>query len=380
MKIIADENIPAALDAFRQFGDVITLPGRSLHADDVRDADILLVRSVTRVNEQLLAGSDIRYIGSATIGTDHIDLEWCKQQGIRVTNAPACNAISAAEYVLRGIFHYIEKYDRDATDLTVGIIGCGNVGSRVQVRVEASGFNTLICDPPRAEREAIDHFVAMEDIAAADIITVHVPLVKQGPYQTTGMINQSFIQAMKPDCLFINTSRGDVIEEQYLRDKHEQHEKFCSILDVWNGEPNIDGRSVDNAEIATPHIAGYSIDGKLRATHMLYQDLCGFLSMEETWSPHYLLPEPKEPVITPTQSSDSVQLVSECLAHVYDIARDDRDLRETMTLPKDERGAAFDRLRKHYPTRRECSAYSVTLNDNDESLAMVLRAFGFNLV
>jgi erythronate-4-phosphate dehydrogenase len=380
MLIIADENIPSAVTAFSRFGEVRTMHGRRMQAQDVRDADVLLVRSITRVNRELLAGSKVRFIGSATIGTDHVDLDWISEQGIVFANAPASNAISAAEYVVSALLHVANRRAIDLSRLTVGIIGCGNVGSRVQTRLQAMGMQCLVCDPPRAEEEGPDGFVDMSDLAGADLITVHVPLVVEGQHRTLNLINQGFLQSLSADCIFINTSRGDVVDESALKQKHEQYSSFRSILDVWNNEPRIDIELAGYADIATPHIAGYSIDGKLRATGMLYQALTSFLGTESVWSAESMLPAPNDPLIRLATDMTAADVISTCMNRVYDITADDQRMRNTFDLPEVERGQAFDRLRKDYPMRRECSAYAIDQVSINPVHIDLVKSFGFTLV
>jgi len=380
MLIIADENIPGVFEAFSPFGEVRTLHGRHMTAEDVHDADVLLVRSITRVDDSLLAGSNVKFVGSATIGTDHVDLEWLQSQGITFANAPASNAISAAEYVMSALLTVVQDKAIDLTGMTAGIIGCGNVGSRVKTRMEAIGIKCLVCDPPRAEREGQSGFVSMQEVASADIVTVHVPLVREGKYATRGLIDQSFIESLGSNCIFINTSRGDVVDESALKSRLDQHKSFTAILDVWNGEPNIDLDLAEKTALGTAHIAGYSIDGKLRATTMLYGALCDFMGEKPAWEPDALLPKPDHPVISILPDASPVQAITQCMRHVYDVRVDDGLLRETFGLDKVDRGKAFDRLRKEYAPRRECSAYQIDEKAIDSEYTSALSAFGFKQI
>ena len=379
MLIIADENIPAAKEVFSAFGEVHTLHGRGMTAADVQDADVLLVRSVTRIDSNLLSASRVRFVGSATIGTDHVDLDWLESQRIAFANAPACNAVSAAEYVFSSLLHVMHDRSLSLDNMTLGIIGCGNVGSRVQRRAEAMGIRCLICDPPRAEREGPEGFVSMQEIAAADIVSVHVPLVREGPYRTRNLIDQEFIARLKPDSIFINTSRGDVVNEAALKATRKTYGSFGLILDVWNNEPIIDVELARLADIATPHIAGYSIDGKLRATSMLYQALCDFTGKVPTWDMEEVLPGPDSAVISLAADLHRMDAIRYCLEHVYDITADHQRLLASLDEAGRERGIAFDRLRKEYPPRRECSAYRVEADTLDDEVAAALSAFGFVL-
>lgn len=378
MLIIADENIPQVEAAFSRFGEVRVFSGRHITPDDVQDANILLVRSVTQVNEALLSASQVRFVGSATIGTDHIDQQWLQQHGIGFINASGCNAISAAEYVMSALLVLAEDKDLPLQRMTMGIVGCGNVGSRVQARAEALGIKCLVCDPPRAEIEGSEGFVAMDEIAQADIITIHVPLIRDGRHPTYHMINAAFLNQLQAKAVFINTSRGDVVDEAALRNKAVSQPSFKMILDVWQGEPLIDAGLVECALIATPHIAGYSLDGKIRATATLSTALCDYLDKQADEQDWAKLAQPKQAVINPLRT-DTYSIVRDCLWHVYDARRDDRALRNTLNLSDKGRAAEFDRLRRQYWPRRECGAYQVSAENMTADTLKLLEVYGFTV-
>ena len=377
MLLVADENIPAVTEAFSAFAEVRLLPGREMRTSDIRDADALLVRSVTRVNCELLNGSRVGFVGSATIGTDHVDLSWLQSRGVEFVNAPGCNAVSAAEYVIASVLLCARRNHLDLAGANVGIIGCGNVGSRVRVRFEAMGLTCLVCDPPRAEREGAAGFVDMQTISCADIVTVHVPLERNGRYPTHGLINSGFIDSLKSGAIFINTSRGDVYDESALKKRLIRYNDIYAILDVWENEPDIDPELVAKVVIATPHIAGYSIDGKLRATNRLYQAWCQFSRATPEWDYQKKLPEPQVPRINLHDIENPLQAISVALPGVYDILRDDCDLRSLCDDPGRDIGAGFDLLRRCYPIRRECSAYRIAGCNLSESVLSALEKFGF---
>ena len=383
MLIIADENIPGVDDAFSAFGEVRKLHGRHMKASDVKDAEVLLVRSITKVNEELLSGSKVKFVGSATIGTDHVDLNWLQQQGICFSNAPGCNAVSAAEYVLAAVLKLAHQQEMNLTEKTVGIIGCGNVGSRVKARFDAMGITCLVCDPPRAEKEGDKEgdtgFVDMQAISRADIITVHVPLVTQGRHPTLGLLDAAFISQLSPGSTVINTSRGDVMNEQALKQRLIQQADLNTVLDVWENEPAIDAELVALASIATPHIAGYSTDGKLRATGQLHDAYSHFIKQQPVWDYHQALPDPAEPIIT-LQDGEVSEVISEALSKVYDITRDDSVLRLLFEGVSTDAAAGFDLLRKQYPVRRECSAYDIGGEMLSASVRSALQVFGFGLI
>ena len=379
MLIIADENIPGVDDAFSVFGEVRKLHGRHMTASDIKDAEVLLVRSITKVNEELLSGSKVKFVGSATIGTDHVDLDWLRQQGICFSNAPGCNAVSAAEYVLAAVLKLVHQQEMNLTEKTVGIIGCGNVGSRVKARFEAMGITCLVCDPPRAEKEGDAGFVDMQAISRADIVTVHVPLVTQGQYPTLGLLDASFISQLNPLSTLINTSRGDVMDEQALKQRLIQQADLNTVLDVWENEPAIDAELVALTSIATPHIAGYSTDGKLRATGQLHDAYSHFIKQHPVWNYRQVLPVPAESIIT-LQDGEVTEVISEALSKVYGITRDDAALRFLFEDVSTDVAAGFDLLRKQYPVRRECSAYGVRGEMLSATVRSALQVFGFGLI
>lgn len=379
MLIIADENIPEVEATFSRFGEVRLLSGRQITPADVKDADILLVRSVTKVNEPLLSASQVRFVGSATIGTDHIDMTWLEKEAIQFANAPGCNAVSAAEYVMSALFALAEDKGLHLQHMTMGIVGCGNVGSRVKARAEALGISCLVCDPPRAEKEGGEQFAGMDDIVQADIVTMHVPLTREGKHPTYRIVDSGFLDKLSSDAILVNTSRGEVIDESALHKKLNVCQEFRVVLDVWGGEPAINTDLVKKATIATPHIAGYSLDGKIRATEMLYHAVSDYLGEGPEALECLRLADPEQSTITPT-GDDVHSTVHNCLKHVYDVRCDDQALRELLKLPDDQWAAGFDRLRKHYWPRRECSAYRVLGRGLAADTVKTLEAYGFTVV
>jgi len=346
MNIFADENIPLVREAFAQFGNVTTFNGRQLSADHLNDADILLVRSVTTVNEQLLKKSKIKFVGSATIGFDHIDLNYLQNQGIGFARAPASNAISAAEYVIAALFYLAQTQCFDLAQKTVGIIGCGNVGSRVLSRLQTLGVKCLINDPH------LPHTLPLKDILKCDIITLHVPLILDGEYPTFELVNNSFLEQLKDDTILINTSRGKVVDENALL-KHA--DRLNLVLDVWRNEPNINQILLEKTRLATPHIAGYSFDGKIRGTTMIYEACCEYFNVEKKWKAN-LPKSPIEKIVFSEQISKEKALHLAILA-CYDIRADDAALRNIKNSIESNR--YFDQLRKNYPIRREFSTLQI---------------------
>lgn len=379
IKIIADRNIPQVDKAFAHIGEVQLVDGRQLCAEQLSETQILLVRSVTRVNQALLQDSAVRFVGSATIGTDHVDLAYLKQQGIAFSNAPGCNAVSAAEYVVAAILHYTRSRQIQTAGLVVGIVGYGNVGSRVAARLSALGCELLVYDPPRQQQYQDRDYVSWEQIQAADIVTAHVPLTKTGDYPTYQMFNHGFFSGLRDDALFLNTSRGLAVDEGALKQVLVSGKPLHLILDVWQNEPNIDPELMQQTHLATPHIAGYSAEGKHRGLEMIYHAACDFLELEPQWSLADALP-PHSFVIEPDLSLDDLTLVSRLVTQAYDIERDDRALRKVYELPEAERGPGFDGLRKNYPVRREFPYHRVMLPPQRDKLAECLSQLGFTVI
>ncbi|MGM0564743.1 MAG: 4-phosphoerythronate dehydrogenase [Pseudomonadota bacterium] len=353
MKIVADENIPFLHECFGQVGEVVALNGRHLTRSDVADADALIVRSVTRVNRDLLAESPVRFVGSCTIGIDHIDTDYLDERGILFASAPGSNADSAAQYTLCALLTLSERFALDWSQLTLGVIGFGNVGSRVVQLAEALGCKTLACDPPLAERGK-EGLASCEQVASeADVLSFHVPLTRNGRHPTWRMINRDLLERMHERGILINCARGDIIDSEALIEDIG-HRGRRAVIDVWPNEPRVDERLLSMVQIATPHIAGYSLDGKLRGTEMVYGAFCRALNIDAP-APAIDLEEPE--VIHIPEGASIVEAVLLACRQSYDIVADDEALRELLVQPKAEQGAFFDRLRKHYPVRREFAAY-----------------------
>lgn len=371
MLIIADRNIVCVDEAFGPLGDLRLVDGRKLTADDVCDADILLVRSVTRVNRELLAGSKIKFVGSATIGADHIDLDYLRDNGITFAHAPGSNAQAVVEYVLSAMLalHPDRRIGR------VGIVGYGNTGSRLAKLLDTLGIECLVNDPPlQADGFKARKLVSLEEIRSADIISLHVPLTDTGLYPTRHLVNETFLRDLAPECLLINTSRGPVVDNAALS-KHLDNNRMQVVLDVWENEPAINNELLRKVGLGTPHIAGYSLEGRLNGTQGIYNALCEFLNIKPTWQAS--LPTPRDPILT--TGLQGFPAVSDLVLQAYDIHRDDTQLRGLMQLSEAERAAGFDRLRREYPVRREFSAYRCRINNDNETLKRQLIRLGFVL-
>lgn len=381
MLIVADENIPLLDSFFGDIGEIRRVSGRNLSPADVRDADILLVRSVTRVNEELLKGSRVRYVGTSTIGTDHVDVAWLESQGIAFSAAPGCNANSVAEYVLSVLSLYAEKQGRDDWEtLSVGIVGAGNVGSELARKLDRLDFTVRLCDPLRAEQEEdADGFCSLDDVLECDVISLHTPLTKKSAHATFHMVDGEKLDRLTAGQLLINTSRGEVIDSAALLERLQRPNAPTVVLDVWEQEPRINPLLVDAVWLATPHIAGYSLEGKVQGTEMVYQALCRFLGLPVRKKAGQYLPEPALSKLSFTSAAEETGAGNIAMRSCYDPRRDDARLRLTMDLPAEDRATAFDRLRKNYPVRREFSSVKIQLKGTSKSLQDTFRALGFKL-
>ena len=371
MKILVDENMPYARELFSRTGTVLAVPGRPLPQQELEDADGLMVRSVTQVNEALLAGKPVKFVGTATAGTDHVDEAWLQQAGIAFSAAPGCNAIAVVEYVFSALLLLAERDGFALRDRTVGIVGVGNVGGRLQKRLEAWGVKTLLCDPPRADRGDDGDFRSLDALVAeADILTFHTPLFKEGPYKSWHLADAALLMALKPNAILINACRGPVVDNAALLEVLKMRRDLSVVLDVWEPEPALSLDLLDIVDIGTAHIAGYTLEGKARGTTQVFEAWCDFLGQPQQVPLSTLLPTPEFSRVTLNGALDQATLKR--LAHlVYDVRRDDAPLRKVAAQPGE-----FDRLRKTYQERREWSSLEV-ICDNAET-ASLLTALGFS--
>ena len=379
MKIVADENIPCVQQAFASLGEVSLLPGRGLQAAQVRDADILLVRSVTRVDAALLEGSSVRFVGSATIGFDHVDRDYLQQQGIGFATAPGSNATSAAEYVVSALMVLSEQQGFELAGKTVGIIGCGNVGSRVRRKLSALGMQCRVNDPPLQTGGGHDDFVSLDEVLQADIVTVHVPLTRDSRHPTFHLVNETFLERLKPGAIFINTSRGAVADNRALAALLASRDDLSVVLDVWEGEPAISASLLQQVDLGTPHIAGYSYDGKLRGTEMIYRAACEYFAQSVCWHAADELPRVASIDLRSRGAGNTLAVATAIVLAAYDVRQDDARLRSTLSLSAAERASAFDRLRKEYPVRREFTEATVLLDEPAGELGELLSGLGFSV-
>ena len=379
MRIVADENIPLLDEFFAGFGEIRRLPGRSIDAAAVADADLLLVRSVTQVDRALLDGSAVKFVGTCTIGTDHLDLDYFQQAGITWASAPGCNARGVVDYVLGSLLVLAEQQGVDLARRTYGVVGAGQVGSRLLKVLRGLGWRVLVCDPPRQALEGGDFVSLQQVLAECDVISLHTPLERLGEHPTYHLFDHARLAALKPGSWLINASRGAVVDNQALRELLPQRSDLQVVLDVWEGEPQADVELATLCRIATPHIAGYSLDGKLRGTAQIYQALCHHLGVAPSVELAQLMPAAWLSELTIDARADPAWALASICRAVYDPRRDDADFRRSLQGDAAMRRAAFDGLRKHYPMRREIDGLEVCVKGDAPALASLVQALGAKL-
>ncbi|MGE7098400.1 4-phosphoerythronate dehydrogenase PdxB [Pseudomonas fulva] len=376
MLIVADENIPL-LDAFFQgLGEIRRYPGRSLDAASVREADILLVRSVTKVDRHLLEGSRVQFVGTCTIGTDHLDLDYFDQVGIRWSSAPGCNARGVVDYVLGSLLTLADLEGASLPERVYGVVGAGQVGGRLVSVLRALGWKVMVCDPLRQAAEGGDYVELDTLLQACDVISLHTPLERGGQYPTWHLLGPAELAKLRPGAWLINASRGAVVDNGALRALLQQRDDLHAVLDVWEGEPQVDLQLADLCTVATPHIAGYSLDGRQRGTAQIYRALCQHLGVNEVIQLADLLPRPPVAQIELDAEVDLQWALAMLCRAVYDPRRDDADFRRSLSEDVQQQRAAFDALRKHYPPRREIEGLSVRIRGSSPELARLIDALG----
>jgi len=377
MKIVADENIPLLDRFFGEMGDVRAKPGRDISPEDVRDADVLIVRSVTTVDRNLLEGSSVRFVGTCTIGTDHLDTDYLDTQDIQYANAPGSNANAVVEYVLSCLSILTETNNLDFDQCRIGLVGYGNVGSLLAWRLRKMGLSCLACDP-FLDQDEYD-LSPLSEVLDCDVISLHVPLTSGGEYPTHHMIAKDQLEQLRANQVLINTSRGAVVDNSSLLDRLRADDGFTAILDVWENEPIIDPELARRVLIGTPHIAGYSFDGKVAGTEMIYKALCKYLGFPVRHKAGQFLEEPPLSKMAFTSVADLDWCIHTAIRACFDVRHDHSLLLSTMHLGEQERAQAFDRFRRDYRCRREFSGVKVQLKQVDSELHTKFKALGFKI-
>ncbi|MEZ9142135.1 MULTISPECIES: 4-phosphoerythronate dehydrogenase [unclassified Shewanella] len=368
MKIVADENMPYVEALFGELGEITRVNGRQLTPEQLVDVDVLLVRSVTKVNQQLLAqANQLKFVGSATIGTDHIDLDYLQQQNIPFTNAPGCNATAVGEFAFIAMLELAKRFKQPLQNKVVGIVGAGNTGSALEHCLKAYGIEVLLCDPVLAREQTqtgnsnTREFVSLDTIIEqADIISLHVPITRVGEDKTWYMLDETRLNQLKPNTWLLNCCRGEVIDNRALIKVKQQRADLKLVLDVWEGEPNPMPELVPLVEFATPHIAGYSLEGKARGTHMLFQKLCEIMNIDVDKSVSNLLPAFSISKLDINDALSETQLLN-IARLVYNLNDDDYLFRNSFL-----NNHGFDHMRKNHTHRREFSALSLVNTGQSE--------------
>jgi len=374
MKIVADNKIPFLKGILEPFAEVVYLPGKQIDNKILKDADALLIRTRTKCTGSLLKGTKVRFIGTATIGFDHIDTMFCAKNGIYWTNAPGCNSTSVQQYMAAALLKMAFEFRFRLKDKTIGIVGVGNVGSKVEKLAHLLGMNVLLNDPPRARKEGKKNFVNIRTVLnESDIITLHVPLNVVGEDCTWYLFNDMSFKKVKKGTWFINTSRGEVAETGPLIKAMESGKLGGAVIDVWENEPDIDMRLMSGTFLATPHIAGYSTDGKANGTSIIVNALSGYYDLPlKDWYPPEVT-EAEDQVISISEAGKtSEDVLVEAVSRTYNIDEDNISLRFS---PAD-----FEKLRNDYRIRREFPAYTVKLNGGTRQSREMLQQLGFNLI
>ena len=392
---------------FSSVGEVKVVEGRQITPEAVRDAEVLLVRSVTKVGAELLSGSKVRFVGTATIGFDYIDVVFLRQNNIGFASAPGSNANSAAEYVIAALLEIGQRDDIDLEDKSIGIIGAGNVGGRAAKKASALGMKVYLNDPPlqrykNSHREHREHrvnkeldnallrieqltgkaeFLPIEELFGCDFITLHTPLTFEGIDRTFHLADENFFKSLKERCVFINTSRGGVVDSGALKATIRAGKLRAVVLDVWENEPNIDMELLRMVDIGTPHIAGYSLDGKIAGMIMIYKAACKYFGLEARYDIEDFLPEPtvRQLRINPKSGTEQ-DVLAGAVRKVYDIRKDDARLRWILERPAEKRGEFFDSLRRNYPVRREFGNTLIVLEEPCKTVVEKLAGIGFREV
>ncbi|QIL88838.1 DUF3410 domain-containing protein [Microbulbifer sp. SH-1] len=366
LNIVADENIPGLETWFGNLGAITRIPGRTMSQTQLADADVLLVRSVTEVNQSLLEGTPVRFVGSCTIGTDHLDTAWLEAQGIAWSAAPGCNANSVVEYV----FCALAALNVDWRGRSFGIVGCGNVGGLLQKKLHALQVPCKVYDPWLTENPDSSD---LKSVLQQDIVCLHAPLVKDGPHPSLHMIDTAALAAIRPGTVLISAGRGAVIDNAALLERLRGKPDITTVLDVWENEPDIRTDLLARVDLGSPHIAGYSHDGKLAGTRMIRDALNRVLGWPEVAQPDTDA-KAKPPVVS---EQSGFAAIRELLLNVYDPRADDRRLRDAAAGDQ-SMVRSFDLLRKHYPQRLEFSHFKVQAPNLDDAARKQLAILGLN--
>lgn len=380
VKVVIDENIPALKEMLEGHAECKSLNGREINNEILKDAKALFVRSVTKVYEALLKDSAVEFTASATIGTDHVDLDFLESRGISFSAAPGSNANSVAEYIICCLLRLSEKYSFKLKGMTIGIVGHGNVGALVERKARALGMNILLNDPPKEEAGGEGYTELSELLHSSDIVSLHTPLSYEGRHITLGLADENFFSEMKEGAIFINSARGKICQSSALVNALKEGRLKAAVLDVFENEPAISSELAEHVDIITPHIAGYSYDGKVRGAFMVFEAFCRRFNIpHDNYSLEQFLPDESRHLELSCPQEDAFEEnAAKAALMMYDPLKDDADLREVLKGDEPEKG--FDALRKNYPKRREFSSMRLNiLKGNCLDFANLLKSLGFKI-
>lgn len=381
MKIVCASSVLFGEEAFSTLGKVVMAPEEAIAPELLRDADVLITRSKTHLGEDLLRGSSVKFVGTATAGVDHVQQHFLEEQEIAWASAPGCNANSVGEYVVTCLLGLVQKHGLLLEDLTLGVIGAGHTGTAVAQKARTLGLKVLLNDPPLALAEKRYDLVDLDELLQqANVISLHVPLTNTGPFATEQMANYQFFERIQPGSLLIHACRGPVVHSDALLLALERKALLAAAVDVWESEPRFRIDVMDRVDFATPHIAGYSYDGKLKGTMMVYNEACGFFER-----PPIFRPEQQDAGYRPTRKIDGrgrleEDILWEVVGSAYDVEEDDRRLRAGAVADDAARGAFFSGMRRTYGHRREFPFFNVQLDHCAETVTEKVVGLGFDVV
>lgn len=384
MKIVCDDMVVGAEAAFGPLGELLLKAGGEICRDDLIDAKALVTRSGTRVGPELLEGTPVEVVTTATIGFDHVNTDYLASRNIPFASAAGSSAESVAEWVVAALLEASLRINLPLETATLGVVGVGHVGSRVAAKAAGLGMEVLCNDPPRARDEGWNQSVPLDQmLPRCDFVTLHVPLSRAGPDATEGLVSQAFLETMMPDSVLLNSARGQVVDEKALRAALDEGWLAGACIDVWNGEPSLDPETVSRVTLATPHIAGHSLDGKANNTLASYRFVCETLGIEPVWTPEQTLPPIEHPVLTiDIDGRRDDEVLREAVRRCFPITEDDKALRGAARKDGDAIGAWFKSYRKDYPVWREYHRYQVALTgdpDRTPDLSRRLALLGFGI-
>ncbi|MDP0588518.1 MAG: 4-phosphoerythronate dehydrogenase [Candidatus Endonucleobacter bathymodioli] len=380
MKIIADENIPLLKECFGEMGDLVAILGRGITAEDVHNADALLVRSVTKVNELLVNNNtSLKFVATSTSGVDHIDQQLLQRLGISFFSAEGCNATAVSEYVLSALDILSEKYCFNLRDRTFGVVGSGQIGSRLVNIFQHIGLRVLVTDPLCEKAGGVEYVSLEKLIECCDVISLHTPLTVDGPFPTYHMIKKHELEAMRDGTVLISAGRGAVVDNLALQQCLKSGKDIKVVMDVWEHEPDIDFELLKRVDLATPHIAGYSLDSKIAGTEMIYKAFCRCFGLPARIRTAAITPIPSLRMMSFIENSTVEEVASAAIRAVYDIRRDDAWMRQFLLMDKDEAKRAFDLMRANYPVRREFSTLRIKLKRCSDEARKKISSLGFHV-